>query len=47
MSVRKNSSNTTVVSDVAQPLEATYKGALPSQKYFTPQELSNLSRIGK
>jgi hypothetical protein len=27
--------------------ESNYKGQLPSQKYFTPQELSNLSRVGK
>ena len=27
--------------------ELLYKGGLASQKYFTPQELHNLTRVGK
>ena len=26
-------------------LNSNYKGSLPSQKYFTPQELNNLSKV--
>jgi len=28
-------------------LSSHYKGSLPSQKYFTPQEMTNLMRVGK
>ena len=28
-------------------LNSNYNGQLPSQKYFTPQELNGLSRVGK
>lgn len=31
----------------AQEESSNYKGALPSQKYFTPQELNSLGRVGK
>ena len=31
----------------ALPNDSNYKGNLPSQKYFTPQELNNLGRVGK
>jgi hypothetical protein len=30
-----------------KPVDSNYKGGLPSQKYFTPQELANLTRVGK
>lgn len=30
-----------------EAMDSNYKGSLPSQKYFTPQELSNLGRLGK
>lgn len=30
-----------------KPVDSNYKGSLPSQKYFTPQELANLTKVGK
>jgi hypothetical protein len=30
-----------------QKPSSTYKGNLPSQKYFTPKELNNLANFGK
>lgn len=30
-----------------EQLQSNYKGTLASQKYFTPQELTNLGKIGK
>jgi hypothetical protein len=31
----------------ADNLNSNYKGKLASEKYFTPQELNNLAKVGK
>lgn len=44
---RKASGAPPTANDTSAPADSNYKGALPSQKYFTNSELNNLSRVGK